>query len=105
MSNTTKLDAAALQRLIDSAPERVEGAAPTKPGAGIFVRGGGVGAVVAASRELIRRRGAQKAPTKVPVGIRLSADVVARFKASGPGWQTRVDDALREWLDEHEPTT
>ena len=32
---------------------------------------------------------------KVAVSLRLDQDVVARFKASGPGWQTRMNDALR----------
>jgi uncharacterized protein (DUF4415 family) len=41
-------------------------------------------------------RGAQKSPTKVAVSIRLSPDVVAHFKAQGPGWQGRIDDALRK---------
>ena len=36
-------------------------------------------------------------PKKV-VNIRLSQDVLAAFKAGGAGWQTRIDDALREWL-------
>jgi uncharacterized protein (DUF4415 family) len=35
-------------------------------------------------------RGLQKAPTKERVTIRLSADVVARFRATGDGWQTRL---------------
>ena len=42
-----------------------------------------------------RKRGPQKAPKKVPVSIRLSPDVVASFRASGAGWQSRVDDILR----------
>jgi len=33
---------------------------------------------------------------KVPVSIRLSSEVVAHFKAGGPGWQTRIDEALRK---------
>lgn len=33
---------------------------------------------------------------KVAVSLRLDQDVVARFKASGPGWQTRMNDALRD---------
>jgi uncharacterized protein (DUF4415 family) len=41
-------------------------------------------------------RGPQKAPTKIPVSLRLSADVVDHFKATGPGWQSRIDDALRK---------
>ncbi|KIZ43456.1 MULTISPECIES: BrnA antitoxin family protein [Rhodopseudomonas] len=39
-------------------------------------------------------RGPQKAPTKVAVSIRLSPEVIAFFKAKGPGWQSRIDDAL-----------
>ena len=33
---------------------------------------------------------------KIPVSIRLSPEVVAHFKADGPGWQTRIDEALRK---------
>lgn len=33
---------------------------------------------------------------KVAVSLRLDQDVVARFKASGPGWQTRMNSALRD---------
>jgi len=33
---------------------------------------------------------------KIPVTIRLDSDVVAHFKASGKGWQTRINAALRE---------
>ena len=46
-------------------------------------------------------RGAQKAPTKERVTIRLSRDVVERFRATGDGWQTRVDAALQDWLKKH----
>jgi len=41
-------------------------------------------------------RGAQKAPTKVPLSIRLSPEVVAHYKATGPGWQTRMDEDLKK---------
>jgi uncharacterized protein (DUF4415 family) len=37
------------------------------------------------------------------VAIRLSREVVERFRATGPGWQTRVDAALWEWLTTHPP--
>ncbi|MEO6015553.1 MAG: BrnA antitoxin family protein [Devosia sp.] len=40
-------------------------------------------------------RGAQKAPTKIPVSLRLSPDVVEHFKATGDGWQTRIDETLK----------
>lgn len=36
--------------------------------------------------------------TKQPVSIRLSPEVVEYFKASGPGWQTRIDTVLREYV-------
>lgn len=43
-----------------------------------------------------KTRGAQKAPKKVPVSLRLSPEVVEHFKASGPGWQRRIDEALKK---------
>ena len=43
---------------------------------------------------VLRTRGPQKTPTKVAVSIRLSPEVVQHFKAKGPGWQARIDDAL-----------
>lgn len=50
-------------------------------------------------RSLKKQRGPQKAPTKEVVTMRLSRDVVERLRASGPGWQTRVDAALRQWIE------
>jgi len=37
-------------------------------------------------------------PLKVPTTIRFDADVLAALKASGRGWQTRVNEMLREWV-------
>jgi len=51
-----------------------------------------------------RTRGPQKAPTKERVTIRLSRDVVERFRATGEGWQTRVDAALKDWLRTNLPS-
>ena len=42
-----------------------------------------------------RTRGKQKAPTKKHISIRLDADLAEHFRNSGPGWQTRLNDALR----------
>ncbi|WP_323018615.1 BrnA antitoxin family protein [Castellaniella sp.] len=57
---------------------------------------------VALHEELgIRRRGPQKAPVKKMVTIRLSSEVVDSFRATGPGWQTRVDTVLKNWLKTH----
>jgi uncharacterized protein (DUF4415 family) len=38
---------------------------------------------------------------KVSVTIRYSAEVVEFFKASGDGWQTRMDAVLREYVTQH----
>ena len=38
-----------------------------------------------------------KAVRKVPVTLRLDADVVTALKASGPGWQTRTNALLAKW--------
>lgn len=43
-----------------------------------------------------RRRGPQKTPTKQRVTLRLSPEVVKHYKATGPGWQTRIDRSLLE---------
>ena len=43
-------------------------------------------------------RGPQKTPTKERITIRLSPEVVQRFRDTGDGWQTRVDSALKDWL-------
>lgn len=33
--------------------------------------------------------------------IRLDADIVQFFKAQGEGWQTRINDVLKEWITKH----
>lgn len=51
--------------------------------------------------ELLRpRRGRPRsAHPKLHVNLRLDSDIVAAFKSTGPGWQTRVNGALRAWLN------
>jgi uncharacterized protein (DUF4415 family) len=54
-----------------------------------------------APQTLVRKlgvRGPQRAPTKERITIRLSPEVVRSFRATGDGWQTRVDAALKDWL-------
>jgi len=47
----------------------------------------------------LKARGRPKAAvTKEPVKLRLDADVLAALRASGEGWQTRINDALRASL-------
>lgn len=48
-----------------------------------------------------RARGTQLAPTKERITIRLSPNVVESFRATGAGWQTRMDAALQDWLKNH----
>ena len=42
-----------------------------------------------------------KEVTKVATTVRFDADIVASFRSLGRGWQTRMNEALREWLKEH----
>lgn len=51
----------------------------------------------------VRTRGPGKRAPKELVAIRYSPDVLAAFRSTGPGWQTRMNDALREWLKAHSP--
>jgi uncharacterized protein (DUF4415 family) len=41
-------------------------------------------------------RGPNKAPTKKLVSLRLSPEVLEHFKATGDGWQSRIDETLRK---------
>jgi uncharacterized protein (DUF4415 family) len=42
---------------------------------------------------------------KEQVALRLDRDVLAAFRADGPGWQTRMNAALRQWLTQHRRRT
>jgi uncharacterized protein (DUF4415 family) len=43
-----------------------------------------------------RRRGPGKSPTKKLVSLRISPEVIDYFKSTGSGWQSRIDETLRE---------
>lgn len=45
--------------------------------------------------------GSTKADAKQAVTIRYSPEVLAAFRAAGPGWQARMNDALKDWLRTH----
>jgi len=41
----------------------------------------------------------QSENTKKLVSLRLDPDIIERFRATGPGWQSRINTALRDYLD------
>ena len=58
-------------------------------------------AVVHTPEAIIERRrgrpaGSVKADAKVAINLRVDPDVLAALRATGPGWQTRVNAILRE---------
>lgn len=59
----------------------------------------------ATAKDMLKpRRGRPlSAAPKEHVNIRLDADIVSSFRRTGDGWQTRLNNALREWLSAHSP--
>jgi uncharacterized protein (DUF4415 family) len=55
----------------------------------------------AAFRAAARRGRPMGSGCKTAVKIRFDTDVVTAFKASGKGWQTRMNDVLREYVRTH----
>jgi uncharacterized protein (DUF4415 family) len=47
-----------------------------------------------------RARGKQKAPTKELISLRVDRDTVAAYRASGPGWQARMNTVLKHGVIE-----
>jgi hypothetical protein len=75
-------------------------AAPSSParrGGGTALPRGGWGATLPDLAESIKRsRG--RPPVETPrqqISIRLEPDVIAKFKATGKGWQSRINDVLK----------
>jgi uncharacterized protein (DUF4415 family) len=46
----------------------------------------------------VRRGRRPSAAAKISTTIRLDPDIVAAFRDDGPGWQSRINAALQEWL-------
>ena len=57
---------------------------------------------IAALIERKRGRPVQGEP-KTAISLRVPDSVLAAFKATGPGWQARMTDALQDWLRTHHP--
>ena len=51
----------------------------------------------AAVRRYRGQRGPQKRQTKELISLRVDRDVVAAYRATGAGWQSRVNDVLRSY--------
>lgn len=49
------------------------------------------------------RRGKFYRPVKRQLTLRLDADLVDFFEAQGKGYQTRINDALRQWVEAQQP--
>jgi uncharacterized protein (DUF4415 family) len=62
-------------------------------------------ALPASLRRKVDARGPQRAAAKERVTIQLSHHVVRSFRATGEGWQKRVDAALKDWLKKHGPVS
>ena len=101
-SKPSLADKDAWQSVIDAAPEG--DAVHDEPwNRAVVTHGGGVTDTLTELRRARGQRGTQKKPRKTATAIRLSSEVTEFFKASGPGWQTRIDEALREYVKEHKP--
>lgn len=51
-----------------------------------------------AAKPTLRRGRPPAVVTKERITIRLSPEILRYFRASGPGWETRLDEVLREWV-------
>ena len=51
--------------------------------------------------KLVRRGRPKARTTKQLLTVRYDKDVIEAFKATGKGWQSRMNDALRDWLKVH----
>jgi len=62
-------------------------------------------ATVAIREAIALRRAGRPAGSgnKEQVAIRFDKDVLEAFRATGRGWQTRMNEALKAWLKEHAP--
>jgi uncharacterized protein (DUF4415 family) len=51
--------------------------------------------------EKLVRRGRPAGSAKTSTTLRLDDDVIEYFRSTGRGWQTRINDALKEWVSQH----
>jgi uncharacterized protein (DUF4415 family) len=56
-----------------------------------------------AGNQLVRRGRPAVASPKRTLTVRYDAEVIEAFRSTGKGWQTRMNDALKDWLKTHSP--
>jgi uncharacterized protein (DUF4415 family) len=84
-----------IEALIAAAPERVhDPECPYDPNDPAAVEEFWKNATV----RLPGQRGPGKKAKKVLLSVRYSPEVVSYFKSTGEGWQSRMDEALKEWV-------
>lgn len=52
-------------------------------------------------KKSVGERGPQKSPTKIPISIRVSPEVAEYFRAEGKGWQSLIDNVLKDYVAHH----
>ena len=52
-------------------------------------------------KPLVRRGRPLGSGSKAQITLRLDIEVVEKFRASGDGWQTRINDVLKSWVRSH----
>lgn len=56
------------------------------------------------AQTMLKPRGRPRSEVvKERITIRLDADVLEAFRSTGKGWQTRMNDAMRDWVRAHSP--
>ena len=53
------------------------------------------------AKPLVRRGRPLGSGSKTQITLRLDVEVVEKFRASGEGWQTRINEALKSWVRTH----
>ena len=57
-----------------------------------------------AAHAMLKPRGRPRSEVvKERITIRFDADVLEAFRSTGKGWQTRMNDAMRDWVQAHSP--
>ncbi len=57
-------------------------------------------ATMQAKLRALRGRGPQRSPTKIQTAVRYDSEVLQHLKKQGPGWQTRMNEALKKAIEE-----